>query len=129
MSAKTQHDYAVYLFQQGFYEDAVRHLDEVLQEKETADGWSDWATAQFALSHYAEAERGFRRALEMNPDLVDAAVNFGTLLVSLNRLAEAVALLDGVMPKMDPEPRAVVRTLAEQCRAKLKSAPQLVGTR
>ena len=102
MAAKTQHDYAVYLFQQGFYEDAVNHLGEVLREQETSERWSDWATAHFALSHFPEAERGFRRALELNPDLADAAVNFGTMLASLRRWDEAIASFESVLPKLEP---------------------------
>ncbi len=116
MAAKTQHDYAVYLFQQGFYEDAVNHLGEVLQEQETSERWSDWATAHFALSHFPEAERGFRRALELNPDLADAAVNFGTMLASLRRWDEAIASFESVLPKLDPEARTAVAALCEQCR-------------
>ena len=119
MAAKAQHEYAVYLFEQGFYEDAVKQLDEILREEETGERWSDWATAQFALSHFAEAERGFRRALEMDPDLTEAAVNFGTMLVSLSRWREAIAMLEGVLPKLEPEAREVVSALAEQCHTQL----------
>ena len=122
MAAKTQYEYAVYLFQQGFYEDAASHLDEVLHEEETSERWSDWATAHFALSHFEEAERGFRRALELSPDLTDAAVNFGTMLASLSRWGEAIAMFDGVMPKLEPEAQAAVGALAEQCRAQLSPA-------
>jgi len=124
MAAKQQHEYAVYLFQQGLYEDAVKQLDGVLREEETGERWSDWATAQFALSHFAEAERGFRRAMELDPDLTEAAVNFGALLVSLSRWKEAIALLEGVMPKLKPEARPIVGALAEQCRTQLGAAAQ-----
>jgi Tfp pilus assembly protein PilF len=119
MAAKAQHDYAIYLFQQKLYEDAVTHLDEVLREEETGERWSDWATAQFALRHFAEAERGFRRALEMSPELADAAVNFGAMLGSQERWKEAVAILEGALPKLEPEGRAAVSALAEQCRAQM----------
>ena len=119
MPTRTQHEYAVYLFQQGFYADAVSHLDEVIREEETADRWSDWATAQFALSHFPEAEKGFRRALELNPDLAEGAVNYGAMLVSLNRWKEAIAMLESVLPKLEPEGRAAVEALADQCRAQL----------
>jgi Tfp pilus assembly protein PilF len=93
--AKEQHEYAVYLFQQGLCEHAVNQLDGVLREEETGERWSDWATAQFAQSHFAEAERGFRWAMELDPDLTEAAVNFGAMLVSLSRWKEAIALLEG----------------------------------
>jgi Tfp pilus assembly protein PilF len=119
MSTTTQHEYAVYLFQQGFYADAVTHLDEVIREDESAERWSDWATAQFALSHFPEAERGFRRALELNPDLSEAAVSYGAMLAGLSRWREAIAMLEGVLPKLEPEGRAAVQALAEQCRAQM----------
>lgn len=122
MTASTQHHYAVYLFQQGFYADAVKHLDEVLHEEETGERWSDWATAQFALGHFTEAERGFCRSLELTPDLNEVAVNFGTMLASLSRWREAIALYESVLPKLEPEARAVVSDLTEQCRVQLGSA-------
>jgi tetratricopeptide (TPR) repeat protein len=117
MAGKEQHEYAVYLFQQGFYEDAVKHLDEVLREEETGERWNDWATAQFGLSHFGEAERGFRRALEMNPDLAEAATNFGAMLMTLSRWSEAIGILEGVLPKLDQESQSIVGTLIEQGRA------------
>ena len=129
MAAKAQHEYAVYLFQQGLYEDAVKQLDEVLREEETGERWSDWATAQFALSSFKEAERGFRRALELSPDLTEAAVNFGTMLVSLSRWREAISMLEGVLPKLEPEARAAVSALAEQCRTQLVTVAQGSGSR
>jgi len=119
MSAKSQHDYAVFLFQQGRYEDAVMQFDELLRLEETGELWSDWATAQFAWSHYTEAERGYRRALQLSPSLADAAVNFGAMLVSLNRWREAIDMLEGVLPKLQPNARDSVRALVEQCRAQL----------
>lgn len=124
MAARDQHEYAVYLFQHGFFEDAVKQLDGVLREEETGERWSDWATAQFARNHFAEAERGFRRALELDPDLPEAAVNFGAMLVSLSRWREAFALLEGVMPKLRPEARPIVGALPEQCRTQLGAAAQ-----
>lgn len=119
MAAKAQHEYAVYLFERGLYVDVVTHLDEVLREEETGERWSDWATAQFALSHFVEAERGFRRALELAPDMPDAAVNFGTMLAGLSRWAEAIGMFEGVLPRLERKGRAAVSALAEQCRAQL----------
>lgn len=119
MSLKSQHDYAVFLFQQGRYADAVMQFDELLQEQETGELWSDWATSQFALSQFKEAEYGFRRALEINPGLTDAEVNFGTMLMSLSRWREAVDMLDAALPKLEPAARGSVSALLEQCRAQM----------
>ncbi len=122
MAAKAQHEYAVYLFQLGSYEDAVRQLDEAIRAEETGERWSDWATAQFALKHFPEAERGFLRALELSPDLPDAAVNFGAMLGSQSRWKEAVEMLERVLPKLEPEGQAAVSALVEQCRAQIEAA-------
>ncbi len=129
MAAKAQHEYAVYLFQQGFYQDAVGQLDKVLREEETGECWSDWATAQFALNHYADAERGFRRALELNPEMPEAAVNFGAMLVTLNRWSEAIAVLEGILTKLEPDARLSVNALVEQCRTKLGVVTETPATR
>jgi Tfp pilus assembly protein PilF len=129
MAAKAQHGYAVYLFQQKRYADAVLHLDEVLREEETGERWSDWATAQFALRNFAEAERGFRRALELSPDLTDAAVNFGAMLGSQARWSGAVAMLEGALPKLEGEGRAAVSALVEQCRAQMGTAARALSSK
>jgi tetratricopeptide (TPR) repeat protein len=129
MAANAQHEYAVYLFQHGFYQDAVNQLDKVLREEETDDRWSDWATAQFALNHFADAERGFRRALDLNPDMPEAAVNFGAMLASLSRWREAIEVLQGVLPTLEPDARISVSALVEQCRTKLDAEAQTSATR
>ena len=129
MAAKSQHEYAVYLFEQGYFEDAAKLLEEVLREAETGERWSDWATVQFALSHFAEAERGFRRALELSPDLSGAAVNFGALLASLKRWQEAITTLERVLPRLEPQGQSAVGALIEQCRAKLGGMAQSPGPR
>ncbi|HWZ56738.1 MAG TPA: tetratricopeptide repeat protein [Verrucomicrobiae bacterium] len=118
-ASKAQHDYAVYLFQQGFYGDTVAQLDELLRVEETGERWSDWATAQFALEHFAEAERGFRRALEMNPGMADAAVNFGMMLSSQGRCVEAVELFERALPNLEGDARGTVQGFTAQCRAQL----------
>jgi len=46
------------------------------------------------------------------------------MLVGLSRWKEAVAMLEGVLPKLPPEARTSVSELAEQCRAQLEMAAQ-----
>jgi len=46
------------------------------------------------------------------------------MLVSLSRWREAIALLEGVIPKLKPEARPIVGALAEQCRTQLGAAAQ-----
>jgi tetratricopeptide (TPR) repeat protein len=124
MAAKAQHDYAVYLFQQGFYGDSASQLDDLLQREETAELWSDWGTAQFGLGRLDEAEKGFRRALELDPGLSEAALNFATMLFSQQRCAEAVELFQRALPKLEPKDQAIVSEFIERCRERLGTAPQ-----
>jgi Tfp pilus assembly protein PilF len=119
---KAQHDYAVYLFQQGFYTDTVLQLDEVLRIEESAERWSDWATAQFGLNQFSEAEKGFRRALELDPGLADAAVNFGMMLSGQGRFAEAVECFEKALPQLQGDARNAVENFIRQGRAQLLPA-------
>jgi Tfp pilus assembly protein PilF len=121
MATKAQHEYAVYLFQQGHYADTISQLDEILRVDETAERWSDWATAQYGLNQLAEAERGFRRALELDPDLSEAAMNFGMLLSSQKRWGEAVEMFESALPKIAGETRSAVESLIAQCAAQMRS--------
>jgi Tfp pilus assembly protein PilF len=90
-----------------------------LRTEETAELWSDWATAQYGLSQFAEAERGFRRALELDPGMSDAAVNFGMLLSSQGRYGEALAFFEKALPKLGAEGRTAVQNFIQQCRVQL----------
>lgn len=119
METKAQHDYAVYLFQQGFYADAVALLDEVLRTDESAERWSDWATSQYALGRFPEAERGFRRALDLDPGMSDAAVNFGMLLSSQGRYREGAEFFEKALLKLEGDGRSAVENFILQCRAQL----------
>jgi tetratricopeptide (TPR) repeat protein len=56
--------------------------------------WNDWATARFFAGRSAEAEGGYRRALEMNSQNAQAAENMGALLTSQGRSDEAIPFLE-----------------------------------
>lgn len=119
-ACKAQHEYAVYLFQQGFYADTASQLNELLRVDETAERWSDWATAQFGLNRFDEAERGFRRALELDSGMSDAAVNFAMMLSSQGRFAEALDLFQRALPKLEGDARIAVKNFIQQSRAQLR---------
>jgi tetratricopeptide (TPR) repeat protein len=46
-----------------------------LRQAETSEIWNDWATAQFAFGRVWEARQGLKRALQLNPQNVQAAEN------------------------------------------------------
>jgi len=71
---------AVDLFQNGDYEKAAQLLAKVLLEKQTSARWNEWATAKFLAGHPVEAEGGYRRALDMQPENAQAITNLGSLM-------------------------------------------------
>jgi GT2 family glycosyltransferase/glycosyltransferase involved in cell wall biosynthesis len=73
---------------------ALREFERALSEEETSEQRNDWAAAQATLHRAEEAERGFRRALEIDPTNAQAAANLGGLLFKLERHGEASRFLE-----------------------------------
>jgi len=94
MAYEDQHHYAIYLFEQGFLEDAVRLMAEVVREEETAERWNDLASAQAGCGRYVEAERGYRRAIELGDPGGRATTNLAVVLVRTQQYAPAIPLLE-----------------------------------
>jgi GT2 family glycosyltransferase/SAM-dependent methyltransferase len=89
MNAGEKHARAVRLFTAGEKSDALGLLREVLGEQDNSEVWSDWAAVQFSLNAASEAEKGFRLALQLDQENLQAAGNLGVLLASAGRFAEA----------------------------------------
>lgn len=85
---------AVQCFERKDFDGAAALLGECLLEEQTSERWNDWATARFFAGRSAEAEGGYRRALDMNPQSAQAAENLGTLLVGQGRGEEALPFLE-----------------------------------
>jgi predicted O-methyltransferase YrrM len=101
---------------EGRLREAAMLLGEALGESETCERWNDWATVQTALRNIANAEIGFRRALQIEPENADARTNLGILLARMNRAAEALALLQGTEPPADPQAAQVLASVLVRCR-------------
>ena len=93
-------------------------LSQTLLAQETSDGWNDWATAQLARGRPAEAEQGYRRALELDSLNNQAAANLGILLVSKEQFVEAIPFLEQSATSVDEQQRAVIAALLAECRKK-----------
>ncbi len=86
--------------------EAIR-LDPMLADAHAAQGWVH--AREF---RWAEAERSFRRAIELNPGLISTYTAFSLCtLQPLNRVAEAEQLLHSVEPR-DPFDGDIQRALA-----------------
>ena len=93
LSSDERHHQGTLLFEKGQYGEALPLIEEALGEQETGERWSDWGAVQRALGNRENAERGFRKALGLDPNLAVAATNLGVLLFEAGRLEEAEPFL------------------------------------
>jgi O-antigen biosynthesis protein len=116
MSDKSKHQQALELFEQRQFKDAAQLLVEALGERESSGLWNDYATAQFVSACPDEAEKGYRRALQLDAENQTASLNLGVLLRSLGRFSEAIPFLEGSISQLTElgNPQAV--TILEECR-------------
>jgi glycosyltransferase involved in cell wall biosynthesis len=89
-----QHLRGVELHHRREYRQAIEQFQQSLRTVETAGCWSDLGCAQFAVGQVDDAERSFRRAIELDKTCVLAVRNLATLLATTNRSEEALRLLN-----------------------------------
>ena len=104
------------LYESGHYVDAYRYLAEALRKEESSQRWNDWAAAQLALKNLAEAERGFRKAVELDPNYSQAHANLGALLAQQGRKAEAIPFLEKALAGIDPAQKATLEKFLSFCK-------------
>lgn len=121
-TAEDHHQRALALFQAGEHQAAARVLGELLEAEESAEVWNDWATAQLLCSQIVDAERGYRRALEMDPSNNRAAGNLGALLAKNGYIAEALPFLQIAAKTSSGEEREQLLRLIQCYRHQLAKA-------
>ena len=72
-----------------------------------------------------KAEKGFRRALELTPDNIQAAANLGVLLAGLDRPGEAIPFLAHAAAKVGSQERTKLEQLLAGCRNRVTSEAML----
>ncbi len=107
----SKHTEAILAFQEGHAAEALRLLEELLAVQETSELWNDWAAVQLGAGNVNNAEAGFARALELDPQNADAITNLGLLLLGRGDSARAVPLLTQVLPTLPKAQRALVNAL------------------
>ena len=118
MPQENAHEQGRRLYAEAKFQEAARMLARAIGEQESSEVWNDWATAQLHSGNPAEAEQGYTRALELNAKNGHALVNLGTLLVNMDRLEEAVGLLEMGIPSMDAPEQEQLKQLVAECRRK-----------
>jgi Flp pilus assembly protein TadD len=119
---KKKHDHALEYFNRGQLPQAAKLLQYLLKQNDNAELWNDWATVQLIRGVTADAERGYRRALELEPSNREAEVNFGILLAATGREQEATPLLRDGVKSLKGKQRVKIMRIIDQCKQKLAQA-------
>src|SRR5271170_1587678 len=109
-------DHATLLLEQGRFVEAAALLSEAVTEEESAELWNDWAVAQMNLENPYEAERGFCRALALDPGNYVAKENLGLLLYFQKRFAAALPILEQLLGNCPESSRATLTRLQTEAR-------------
>src|SRR5436305_3969419 len=107
----TQHNDAITAFRQGHPAEALRLLEELLTENASAECWNDWAAIHLSTGELSKAESGFARALQLDPQNIDASANLGLLLLARGDADRAVAMLAKVVHALPLEQQRMVKSL------------------
>jgi len=121
VSAHDKHEEGLRSFAEGRFEEAARWFEDALSDEESAELWSDWASAAAKCQRPADAERGYRKALALDPEHGQAAANLGAVLAAQGRSAEAIKFLEQSRTSIDEQEQAAVSQLLAQCRGVVAS--------
>jgi ubiquinone/menaquinone biosynthesis C-methylase UbiE len=80
MTVQEQHQQGIELFNNGKYREAVGIFSNLLQSDNSSEMWNNWASAQAAAGAFEEAEKGFKKALQIAPNNDQAAKNLELLV-------------------------------------------------
>lgn len=126
-AASEAHARGVRLAQQGKAVEALRLLASALLCEETAERWNDLATCQMTCGHANEAEKSFRRAVQLDPNNAQALANFSVFLANRKRLADALPLIDRALA-IPGEHQHALRGLRSLCAEAPAATPQPATT-
>lgn len=115
--AAAAHMRGVRLAQEGKTADALPFLAAALRAEETSERWNDWASCQVACRRHDEAERAYRRAIDLDPQNAEALANFSAFLVNQSRHNEAIPFLERAIANPGGKQHQLLRDLLTLCKA------------
>lgn len=119
MPQRTKQQRAYELMAKGQVKEAAECLHEALTENESCDLWNDWATVCVALGRVDDAQRGYERALELDPDNTQCHFNFGVVLVGTGSTDRGLKLLRQSFNHLtSPEQSAALMLIDEHAHGK-----------
>ncbi len=119
----TETDSLARMVQQGRTAEAVQHLEAALLKGETAELWNDWATLQCGSGDLTQAEKGYRRALQLDGAHRQTAVNLGLLLLARGQLQEGSKLLNPHAGTLTLDEKKAIQALSMPRPGAGKAAP------
>jgi len=103
--------------QQDHRTEDLRLLETALADHESCELWNDWATLQYGSGNLEQAEKGYRRALQLDPAERQPAVNLALLLFAQGCLQEAMLLLDKHKDTLTAEESSAILQIAERLKS------------
>jgi len=94
----------------GKYQDAVEHYKLSFIEKEDAGGFNNVGFALLKQKKYDEAEVWFKKAIELDSNLLDARINLANTYRDSGKLEEAIAQYKEIL-KIKPDSLSIVNQL------------------
>ncbi len=116
-----QTDELAKMIQEGRVAEAVQHLEAELLNGETAELWNDWATLQCGSGDLVKAEKGYRRAHQLDRAHRQTAINLGLFLLARGELREGSSLLNPHAATLTLEEKKAVETLTAPHRPALQT--------
>jgi GT2 family glycosyltransferase/SAM-dependent methyltransferase len=120
MNYNQKHAQGLTRFRRGQVAEAARLFADALAEKETSEGWNDWATAQLTSGAILEAETGYARAIALDACNQEAQLNLAVLYVTHGRMAEALPLLRHGLEHATQIQATEIQRLIRQCQDQTK---------
>jgi SAM-dependent methyltransferase/Tfp pilus assembly protein PilF len=121
------HRLAVESYRKGALTEADKLMGAALSQEENSETWNDWAMVQLALGRKPDAERGFRKALQLNQSYDKAAANLGILLFSSTKFTESAPYLQQACATANEQERQMLARMLTKCESTQAGAFAMVS--
>lgn len=103
-------------------EEALGYFDKAIAlEPRLAVAWNGRASVDLTMGRAGQAVHDYARAIELDPDLLDAYINITIALRGQGRTAEALKYIDACRDRMYPRLAARDREEVDRIRAEIKA--------